>query len=424
MSGPAGREELAGLLARPTLQRLLDALAAPGEDTRIVGGAVRNALLGRAINDIDCATTLQPRAVLARAAAAGLRTIPTGLDHGTVTVLVDDDAYEVTTLREDVTTDGRRATVAFSTSFAADAARRDFTINALYLSRDGRVHDPVGGLADITARRVRFIGDPDSRIREDYLRILRFFRFHADYADGSLDATGLAATVRLRDGIDSLSRERVRAEFLKLLVARRVVETITAMAGAGLLLRVLRGVGELGRLARLVARDGAGRLAPDAVLRLAGLAVTIVEDAARLKGQLRLSNSEGERLAAFAVLLARLRSTQQVLDARAVRRLVVTAGLQPVSDGLAVVQGEPLPVVTPDGQTELDAYRAGAAIPHFHPSGKDVLALGIEKGPLVGRVLMRARELWLDADCPGDPGRMRALLASAVKDLSGESSQG
>ncbi|MBS7697742.1 MULTISPECIES: CCA tRNA nucleotidyltransferase [unclassified Chelatococcus] len=422
-AGPSSQPALAGLLARPSLQRLFDALAVPGEETRVVGGAVRNALLDRPINDIDCATTMTPREVVRRAAGAGLRTVPTGLDHGTVTVLVDQDCYEVTTLREDVATDGRRATVAFSKSFAADAARRDFTINALYLSRDGRVHDLVGGLADIAARRVRFIGDPDTRIREDYLRILRFFRFHAAYADGPLDADGLAATIRQRAGLDGLSRERVRAELLKLLVAARAVETVDAMMDAGLLLLVIGGVGERGRLARAVAGETAHVEQPDGILRLAALAVTTSEDALRLRHGLRLSNGEFERLSIYARLLEMLRSTHEPLNARAIRRLVVTEGLGPVSDVLAVVTGEPRPKLEADALPQLDVYREGRPIPTFRLSGKDVLALGVEKGPAVGRVLERARALWLDADCPDDEASAQALLAGAVKDLSGESSQ-
>ncbi|MBX3539627.1 MAG: CCA tRNA nucleotidyltransferase [Chelatococcus sp.] len=421
--GTFSQPALAALLARPSLQILFDALAISGEDTRVVGGAVRNALLDRPINDIDCATTMTPREVVRRAAAASLRTIPTGLEHGTVTVLIGDDSYEVTTLREDVATDGRRATVSFSKSFAADAARRDFTINALYLSRDGRLHDPVGGLADITARRVRFIGDPETRIREDYLRILRFFRFHADYADGPLDAEGLAATIRLRAGLDGLSRERVRAEFLKLLVALRAVETIDAMADAGLLLMVIGGVGERGRLARAVAGEAARASPADSVLRLAALAVTTSEDALRLKQSLRLSNGEFERLAAYARLQETLRSVVEPLDARAIRRLAVTEGLGSLSDVLAVVAGEPRPELTADALPQLDAYREGRPVPVFRLSGRDALALGVEKGPEVGRALERAKALWLDADCPDDQDTAWALLAQAVKDLSGESSQ-
>ncbi|MFC7397009.1 CCA tRNA nucleotidyltransferase [Chelatococcus sp. GCM10030263] len=413
----------AALLARSSLRRLLDALDGGGEETRVVGGAVRNALLDRPVNDVDCATTMPPAEVIRRAKAAGLKSVPTGLNHGTVTVIVEGTPYEVTTLREDVATDGRHATVAFARDFAADARRRDFTMNALYLSRDGRIHDFVGGLTDIAARRLRFIGDPDQRIREDYLRILRFFRFHADYAEGPLDREGFAATIRQRAGLDGLSRERIRAELMKLLVARRAAETLAAMAEAGHLTRILAGVGELGRLDRVAACEKAAGGVCDAVLRLGALAVSTSEDAARLKERLRLSNEEHTRLTAFADLAAHLRGLPERLDGRDVRRLAVIRGLQPLTDAFAVLAGEPRPELTEGGRDQLGAYRAGAAPPVFPLSGRDALALGIDKGPAVGRILARARALWLDADCPS--GREAALpfLRQAAYETSAESSQ-
>jgi poly(A) polymerase len=241
---------LAELLGRPALGRLLEILDCRGEETRIVGGAVRNALLGRPIADVDLATTATPVEVMARAEAAGFKAVPTGVEHGTVTVVAEGTPYEVTTLREDVETHGRRATVRFGRDFEADARRRDFTINALSLGLDGTVHDYVGGLADIASRRVVFIGEPAARIREDYLRILRFFRFNAEYSDGPLDPAGLSAALRERQGLAILSRERVRLEFLKLLAARRAVEVVETLALAGFALRIIRGVVELGRLSR------------------------------------------------------------------------------------------------------------------------------------------------------------------------------
>ena len=209
------------LLGDAALRRVLDAIDRDGDETRIVGGAVRDALTGRRIKEIDLATTATPELVLARAEAAGIRAIPTGLAHGTITLLVNGETFEATSLREDVDTDGRHAQVRFGRDFEADALRRDFTINALFLARDGRIFDYVGGLEDLAAGRVRFIGDPARRIREDYLRILRFFRFSAEFSDGPLDAEGLRAAMRERAGLARLSRERVRAELLKLLVARR-----------------------------------------------------------------------------------------------------------------------------------------------------------------------------------------------------------
>jgi tRNA nucleotidyltransferase/poly(A) polymerase len=223
-------EAPARLVEQPELRRVLDALAVPGEETRLVGGALRNALLGRAVNEVDLATTLLPEDAMRRARAAGLKAVPTGIEHGTVTVVVHGTPFEVTTLREDVETDGRHAVVRFGRSFEQDAHRRDFTVNALSLGEDGRLHDYTGGVADLEAGRLRFIGDPGQRIREDYLRVLRFFRFSADYAEGPLDPAGLDASVRERDGLAILSRERIRTELLKLLTARRAAEILALLA--------------------------------------------------------------------------------------------------------------------------------------------------------------------------------------------------
>src|SRR5262249_4864205 len=202
-------------------QDVFAALAAAGFVARVVGGAVRNALIGRPVVDIDFATPAPPAAVLAAARAAGLGAVPTGIEHGTITVIAYHMPFQVTTLREDVETDGRHATVAFTQDWAADARRRDFTINALYCSAEGDVHDPLGGYADRVAPRVRFIGSAELRIREDYLRILRFFRFTAEYAEGPPDAAGIAACVAERDGLERLSAERVRQELVHLLAAER-----------------------------------------------------------------------------------------------------------------------------------------------------------------------------------------------------------
>src|SRR6202522_1587834 len=199
--------------------RVLGLLDGNGEEARVVGGAVRNALLRIPTGDIDIATTSLPTEVVRRAKAAGIKSVPTGLEHGTVTLVVDGQPFEVTTLRQDIETFGRKAKVAFGRDWKIDAERRDFTMNALSISRDGMVHDYVDGLADLKARRVRFIGDPARRIAEDYLRILRFFRFQASYAHGAPDPAGLAACIAARRGLDMLSRERLRAELMKLLIA-------------------------------------------------------------------------------------------------------------------------------------------------------------------------------------------------------------
>lgn len=224
-------------------QALCAALAAAGYRALFVGGCVRNALLGVPVADIDIATDALPEIVSDIAEKAGFRVIPTGIEHGTVTVLAQGELHEVTTFRRDVETDGRRAVVAFSTAVEEDAARRDFSMNALYAAADGTVIDPLGGLPDLLARRVRFVGEAEARIREDYLRILRFFRFHAVYGDpeAGIDAEGLAACAANADGLEGLSRERIGAEMRKLLSARDPAPTVATMAQAGILARVLPG---------------------------------------------------------------------------------------------------------------------------------------------------------------------------------------
>jgi tRNA nucleotidyltransferase/poly(A) polymerase len=387
------------LLRRPGVARILSVLDGDGEETRIVGGAVRNTLLGRPAADVDLATTALPEVTMDRAKNAGLKPIPTGIEHGTVTVLAEGAPFEVTTLREDVETDGRHAVVRFGRDFAADARRRDFTINALSLGRDGQVHDNVGGLADLAAKRVRFIGSARQRIREDYLRLLRFFRFHAEYGEGEIDPDGLSAAVGEREGLAILSAERVRAEFLKLLAARRATETIALLSETGLLQRLVAGVGEVGRLAR-AARFDTAKLDP--VLRLAALLVASEEDAIRLRERLRLSNSENDRLTNFAKALARLRSAE-VIDAPEMRRLAFSFGIPPLIECLAVLEGEPRPALSADGEQLRRRYEAGQEdAPVFPLSGRELVAQGISPGPDLGRRLAEARDAWLKAGCPQD----------------------
>jgi poly(A) polymerase len=401
---------LAELLRRPALERLLGVLDGDGEETRVVGGAVRNALLGRPVDEVDLATTASPDVVSERATRAGFKAVPTGIEHGTVTIVVDGTPFEVTTLREDVETHGRRATVRFGRDFAADARRRDFTINALSATRDARLHDYVGGLADLAARRVRFIGDPWARIREDYLRILRFFRFSGEYADGPLDGEGLHAVIGERAGLAILSRERVRAEVLKLLVSRRAVEIVTVLSDTGLLARFIAGVGDIGRLARIADHERREGRRADAVLRLAALAVATPEDAERLRELLRLSNDDHERLAAIAGLVARLKSQPEPLDAIGVRRLVADLGAGLLADALAITAGEPRPVVADDARPALRRFLSGEEPPPVFPlRGADVLARGVPAGPQVGEILARARAAWLAAGCPGQASLDEAL---------------
>jgi len=408
-------QALADLLGQPPLARLLAVLNGEGEETRIVGGAVRNTLFGRPVSEVDLATTALPEEVIRRASGAGFRSVPTGIDHGTVTVLVDGQPFEVTTLREDVETDGRRAVVRFGRSFEADALRRDFSINAMSLSADGTLYDYCGGVADLAARRVRFIGEARTRIREDYLRVLRFFRFHAEYGEGDPDAEGLSAAIAERAGLAILSFERIRAELLKLLVSRRAVEVVGVITDAGLLGLLLAGVVERGRLARVASFEAQEGEMPDAARRLAALAVWSIDDAERLKDRLRLSNEEHARLDAYARLQTVLRSEPEPIDAVGIRRLSAEHGPDRVTDVLAAIAGEPMPRLAPDVLNTLRKFRTGELpVPVFPLRGADLVAHGVPKGPRVGQLLALARRAWLDEGCPTDASVARRLLHQAL----------
>lgn len=426
----------ARLLAQPDLARVLAALTVAGEETRLVGGCVRDALLGRDSHDIDLATTLPPDAVIACAARSMMRAIPTGIEHGTVTLLTDGSAaFEVTTLREDVETDGRHAVVRFGRDFARDAERRDFTINALSLSPDGTLHDTTGGTADLALGNVRFIGEARTRIREDALRILRFFRFHARYGTGAPDPEGLAACIDARDALDRLSRERVRAEFLNLLLAPGIVAALTTLSETGLLMRLLGGLGDLGRFAQFVSfggepvpattpeHQGPSRLpsdcAPtardiDALDRLAILAVFSEVDADRLRVGLRLSNGEHAALTAYAKALIALRS-RALIDEPEMRRLAATHDRASLGLAAGALSGEGMPTWTPAAAIDLRDLIAGAiAPPHFPITGSDLIARGIRPGVEIGRRLATARQLWLADGCPMDEVAREALLQHAT----------
>lgn len=399
------RQQLAALLAPANVAALLSALNRDGEEARIVGGAVRNALLGEPVADVDVATTCLPDETMRRAAAAGFRAVPTGAEHGTVTVVIEGTPFEVTTLRRDVETDGRHAVVAFGRDFREDALRRDFTINALGLDAAGALHDYADGLADLAARKVRFIGAASERIAEDYLRILRFFRFHARYGIGEPDRMALDACIAGRAGLDGLSRERVWAELRKLLVAPRAAETLQAMAGAGLLMPVVGGVPHLSRFAAIA--DGPGEGVYPA-FRLAALAVAVDEDALRLRERLRLSNAEFERVSGIAATLEALSGGGSLPEIAHLRRLAHHLGSDAVAGGLVLIG-------TDGTSTGIQALIAELArTPPFLPTGKDVLALGVRAGPKVGQVLDATREAWVEAGCPVGRDKQMAMLARAV----------
>ena len=406
-----GERKLAGAawLRDPVLRDLL--LALEPERARIVGGAVRNALMGRPVTDIDIATTWRPEEVMARARAMGFSVHPVGLAHGSVVVAKDNRAFEVTTLRRDIETDGRHAVVAYTADWAADARRRDFTINALYADIDGRVHDPVGGLADLEARRVRFIGDPYQRIREDYLRILRFFRFFAQYARGKADAPALAAIEKSRVGLAWISRERIGAELRKLMVAPRALDAVELMLQTGVIHHLL---GEhcrhdLTALRRMVEDDAAHDLAADWLLRLAALCGAARE----LKESLRLSREEARRIGE-ADKLARQDPPREEGGWKA---LAWRHGREVARDAARLMHARA--ALDDAAFTAVLALLADFAPPAFLLRGSDVLALGIEPGEEVGRLLRAAEERWVaqgfqPPDRDGQLALLRAIMGETA----------
>jgi tRNA nucleotidyltransferase/poly(A) polymerase len=404
--------ERAPWLGAGPLARLLDVLDTGGEEARVVGGAVRNTLLGLAHGDIDVATTALPDEVMRRVASAGFHAVPTGIEHGTITVVVDEVPFEVTTLREDIETDGRHATVRFGRDWKADAERRDFTINALFLRRDGHVIDFVGGLEDIQTRRVRFIGDPRKRIAEDRLRVLRFFRFHAAYGRGEPDGAGLAACIRALDGLELLSRERVRVETIKLLVATRAAETAHVMSDAGILGRVIGGVADLAGLRNMAAIEAALGLAPDPVRRLAAVAVRILEDAVRLRERLRLSNDEYRRLRVMAERWWRIAPDMGEAAACA---LLYRIGVENFRDRVLLAFARSRAAANDAAWRALAELPARWTAPKFPLAAKDFLARGLEKGPALGAALAAAEEAWVAAGFPGDAAALAAIAKEAVK---------
>jgi tRNA nucleotidyltransferase/poly(A) polymerase len=402
------------LLRQGPLARALAALNGGGEETRLVGGAVRDLALGEPAVDFDLTTTATTDEVIRRAREAGFKVAMTGVEHGTVTVVVDGRPIETTTLREDVETDGRWAKVAFGRDFAADARRRDFTINALSLSADGTIHDTVGGFEDLAARRVRFIGDAEARIREDYLRILRFFRFSARYAANGLDREGLFATTRSRGGLAGLSRERVRAEFMKLLVAPRASEVVQTMGECGFLEPILGGVGYTRRFSHLVAIEAQRGEGTDAVLRLAALGVAIPEDAARLRERLRLANAEANRLRAATAALIGLHGITAPPSFHGLRTLLFSAGREAARDALMLSQAES---GAPASETAFDAagrFLADASEPRLPISGADLIARGVSAGRPVGRALRAFQALWIRTGFPKEPETLARLIEEAV----------
>lgn len=411
MSAIAAPDAAKALLRDQALVRILALLDSDGEEARLVGGALRNAFFGRPVLECDIATTATPETVMARAAAAGLRAIGTGLAHGTVTVVVNGTPFEVTSLREDIETDGRHAKVRFSRDFASDARRRDFTMNALSMTRDGKLYDYVGGLADLEARRLRFIGDPVARIREDYLRILRFFRFAADYAEGPLDAAALQAAMAERDGLVRLSRERIRNEVLKLLAARRAGEVTRIFCETGLLGPLLASAPHPARLENLLRATADDP--PDPILRLAALCVNLAEDAQRLRDYLRLSNQEHQRLERMAAVFVPLHGMALPPPPQGLLRLLFRHGRQAACDAFCLAQAEAGAEFAGRWRAAL-LYLRAAEEPRLPFSGADLLARGVPNGRAIGAALKDLQQRWIEAGFPQDPRRLAELLEATT----------
>jgi len=391
---------------KPDLQRLpqpwmtegpaaevMRALTAEGDQARFVGGCVRDALVGRNIRDIDIATPLSPQRVTELLHKAGLKAVPTGIDHGTVTAVADKTGVEVTTLRRDVETDGRHAKVEFTDNWQADAARRDLTINALSADASGKMHDYFGGLDDLAAGRVRFVGDPKQRIVEDYLRLLRFFRFHADYASGALDEAAVAAAKELVSNLKSLSGERLRQETLRLLTARRGPDVWGEMLGLGIVQHYLPWATSLDRLRWVADLEQRHSLAPDPIRRLAAL--TMTGCGREVAETLKLSRAEGDRV----IALDATRAPFDASSAPAVRRQIYAWGNDGARDRLLL-----------DWLDRIDGAAGAAALtlieswprPRFPIKGADIVKMGVPEGPRVGELLEKAESWWIERDFTPD----------------------
>ncbi|SBW14400.1 polyA polymerase family protein [Brucella sp. 10RB9215] len=390
------------LNAKP-LQALFKALNRDGGEARVVGGAVRNTLLGTGVSDVDLATTHLPEETMRLASEAGFKPVPTGMEHGTITVVVQGHPFEVTTLRRDIETNGRHAKVAFGTDWKADAERRDFTINALYVTADGTVIDQVGGLADIETRTLRFIGDAEQRIREDYLRILRFFRFFAWYGSGRPEAEGLRASARLKDGIAQLSAERIWSEMKKLLGAPDPSRALLWMRQAGVLNLVLPesekwGIDAIHGLVRTQSDLG---WQADPLLRLESL---VPPDAVRMEElgkRMKMSNAERARLEAWA----RADAVKPGLSEQALKKAIYRGSKQALLDRIRLAYaaarqeavGSDEAMIRAGGFARLLDAAEHYDAPVFPVTGGDLLARGIEKGPGLGETLRSLETLWIDS---------------------------
>lgn len=398
-----GTIELPERMRDPSTARLVAALKAGGIDARFVGGCVRNAVLGREIDDIDMAVSARPETVMRALTLAKIRNIPTGIKHGTVTAIVDGRPYELTTLRRDVETDGRHAVVAFTDDWQEDAARRDFTFNALYADSDGTLYDPFDGRADLRDHKVRFIGDPDQRIAEDRLRVLRFFRFHAWYGRPPLDGPGFQACVRNAGSLGGLSAERVAKELLRLLAAPDPADAIEAMSEAGALDHWLPEYDGTKRLRALIARETKAH-------GLRRLAAILPEDAdaTAIGKRLKLSTQQALRL---EIMLARDPAIDVAGGVRAWRAGIYRLGASLYVDRLL------LAIDAPGDWRGALALAESWMPPELPVSGGDALKLGLKPGPKVGALLDAVERWWIAGDFTADRAACLAELERLAKSV-------
>ena len=395
-------------MTKPETQAVMAAL---GGQARFVGGAVRNALLRQPVTEVDIATPLLPDEVTRRLQAANLKALPTGIEHGTVTAVANGVPHEITTLRRDVSTDGRRATVAFTTDWKEDAARRDFTMNALYATTEGEIFDYFGGIADLEAGHVRFVGDATTRIREDYLRSLRLFRFHAWYGRGEIDNEALRAAASEKAGLAQLSGERIQKEMLRLLEAENPIPALRLMASSGILAELLPGNVLVARLERLAQIDLNNFFTPDPILRLAAL----LPDAQAVRttaDRFKLSNADRTRLEDIVGAKDKIVS---YLSIREVRKLLYRLGAHAFKDRASLRWAED------PKDTNAIQWRALLAVadawdrPEFPLTGREVMAAGVPEGPLVGRILSEVEDWWVESDFIEDEFSLAERLKAVVQ---------
>lgn len=424
MSGTANPGEhvwpelLAGAewLARRSTRMVMVLLNQGGHEARAVGGAVRNSLMGVPVGDVDMATTATPEEVMAMAAKSGVRAVDTGSEHGTVTLVHGAEAIEVTTLREDVETYGRHARVSFTRDWASDARRRDFTMNALYAGADGTVFDPLGGYDDLMARHVRFIGDARERICEDYLRILRFFRFEAQYRapdapPAEMDTAALRAIEQESAGLALLSGERVHTELARLLTAPGVLRSLGVMMDTGVLARLLGGAVRLTDFAQAQMIQTAQGFTADPIVRLAVLAVRVEEEAQRLARLLRLSNAERDELVA---LPRAARAFSAEMHRGTARAALYRLGAQIYSAGVLLAWSQAGAEADDPRWRALFALPGDWTPPDFPLKGADLMALGMQPGPEVGAILRAVEQSWIDGDFAMDRDTLLAWAKARI----------